>query len=840
MECFKTYDDFRNIVLADYKDASIIEILNIQYIILFRMWNLLEKTFDEFSRWDNSVLVPSKDSDGLIWEEYGKYKISDLLMLNYDKLYAYSERECSDLKNKAGDIVETTDITPAFSYDHILENGKSIFETFFPNSSPLLGVKKYDEQILPSRQIKDHHVSLVLNEVGTGKTISALYSISDIIEDCNKAKQDAKILIVCPSNLKKKWEEDIRYNLGRYSYVMKRGEESEKCFSGSYKKVFFRDNEQCIFIMDNISSKKGEMCSFKNNANSFSTVFSLLGIQDDSELWDLIIIDECHLCNKNYTSLRAKNLMMLTATPIVTFDHNDNGEDVDSLDIYKNIMQSILQTKINVKIKPLDVRISDEKKLFTNFFREDLSIPATERVIVFKETERMDGYAKMVARIAAAKNWLVADHFAQDDEYLLSKYKYICKESLDISLDFDAKKEVLKEITEELEEEKNCPALIVFCEHQEVVKNLYSYFKDFRNHVVAMKCGSMEKINRESSGNVIQALHQYIRKQAMPVILIITGRIGGTGLNMGDFDAVVHYELPYTSIALEQRFGRIDRMQGGREGVKKMYFILNKETASSEDSVIQNRFFWFCVSKLNSTCKYIPVRNTVLFYPKMAERIQKHFLNIINHISRQDLGNEASVTMRQLEKTIREKYEQLYGSLLDGSLTDWYGYSEPEEIQDDILRELIIKHRDNQKRIEKHKKACDAFRRFVNEYDHIIDLFDEDTSDHIQMPAEKFIDDVVIEEQEDYDDNNIIAGEDEGNSEEESIAELLIDEEDSATTENESDLQKRYDEKREKILRINPNKFSDKLSNGIYYYENDGLVITTVEQYRGEAINEQD
>ena len=834
MDCFKTYDDFDDEVLSDLT-GNIKETLKIQYIILFRMWNLLEEVFDDFSGWDKSVLVPSEDETVLKWEVYDDYRLSDLLMLNYDKIYAYSEHKCCDLKDKVDEIVGEGGVDPAFLYDYVLKNNRSIFDTFFPGSSPLLGIKKFDEQIMPSRQIKDHNASIVLNEVGTGKTVSAIYAISDIIESSNKESGEAHILIVCPSNLKRKWEEDIRYNLGRYSYVMKRGEEKQACFTGHYKKTYFHGKEHCIFIMDNISSKSGEMCSFKMSSGSFWTMITGT---DNVEPWDLVIIDECHLCNKNYSGLRAKNVMLLTATPIVKFDRNDQGGDIDSLDMYKEIIKSILKKNISEEINPLNDRIADESKLFTNFFREDLSIPSTERMIVFKETERVDGYSDMVTRIAEEKNWLVADHFAQDDEYLISRYRAICRDGLDMYLETNAKKEVLNDIIKEMETENDFPATIVFCEHQEVVQNLYSYFKEIGNRVVAMKCGNTEKINRDGTGNVILSLHQYIRKQCVPVILIITGKIGGTGLNMGDFDAVVHYELPYTSIALEQRFGRIDRMEGGRSGIKKMYFILNKESSNGEKSGIENRFFWFCVSKLNSTCRYLPVRNTVLFYPKIAEKFQSHFVKTLEMINRAALGNEASIEGRQLDTRIKERFEQIYGVALKDKIEDWIGYKESEEIRDSELRKLIEKLQNNRRTLMSNKRTRDAFRRFVSEYGHIVNLFDADMSEYIPVSSDSFVDDIVPEESEDEAAKEFCEDESE-KSVDESIADRLYDERMDDDSED-TDLQKQYDLLMERIMRINPTKFKDKLSNGIYYYENGGLVITTVEQYREEAVNEHE
>lgn len=96
------------------------------------------------------------------------------------------------------------------------------------------------------------------------------------------------------------------------------------------------------------------------------------------------------------------------------------------------------------------------------------------------------------------------------------------------------------------------------------------------------------------------------------VILITTGATGGTGLNLGAFDGVIHYELPFTSIELEQRFGRVDRMDVESKN-KDMIFLLH------EDS---NPMLRFPTLKINATARYMPIRNTVLFYPEVIEIIR--------------------------------------------------------------------------------------------------------------------------------------------------------------------------------------------------------------------------
>ena len=68
MDYFKTYEDFKDKVLAFAEDV-IKESLRVQYIILFRMWEMLEEAFDGFSGWDNPVLKPIENSDGITWEE---------------------------------------------------------------------------------------------------------------------------------------------------------------------------------------------------------------------------------------------------------------------------------------------------------------------------------------------------------------------------------------------------------------------------------------------------------------------------------------------------------------------------------------------------------------------------------------------------------------------------------------------------------------------------------------------------------------------------------------------------------------------------------------------------
>lgn len=321
---FRTYEDFLE-GIKEERGNNRYNTLVIQYAILFRRWEEV-KDFAEKNPeygWSTKALKPrlEVDSDRILWEENDTFSICKLLRFNEDKITAYSEtmeigkedtlrRGIDKILSNIGK--EGEEISPLFTYDErITSKGESLFEVFFPRCAPLLGVKRYEQQILPSKQVWNNKCSLVMDEVGIGKTISALYAISLTIEEAISEEREAKILIVCPSNLRIKWEEDIRDNLGRYCYKLNRDEQNEDCFQGEWKRAFFHEKEQSIFLVDNIGCSGEE-----NNIRIWS---------GPDILWDLIIIDEGHLCPNNYNDLQGRRVMMLSATPVVQYMEKNSG-----------------------------------------------------------------------------------------------------------------------------------------------------------------------------------------------------------------------------------------------------------------------------------------------------------------------------------------------------------------------------------------------------------------------------------------------------------------------------------------------------------------------------------
>ena len=108
-------------------------------------------------------------------------------------------------------------------------------------------------------------------------------------------------------------------------------------------------------------------------------------------------------------------------------------------------------------------------------------------------------------------------------------------------------------------------------------------------NVVAEKYGKYENqfgLENVQDGQLINTLMQALRV-GKRTIFITTGKTGGTGLNLGEFDGVIHYELPFTSIELEQRFGRVDRIDTVRdEKTRDMVFLLNECKSDENDMEI--------------------------------------------------------------------------------------------------------------------------------------------------------------------------------------------------------------------------------------------------------------
>ncbi len=252
---------------------------------------------------------------------------------------------------------------------------------------------------------------------------------------------------------------------------------------------------------------------------------------------------------------------------------------------YVELISEITQKPENHDIDPINKAEPDVKDVYVNWFREDMDKQSAERKIRFVSCRRWNERDDVFYQIKDEKGTLAALQYDQDDDYLY----WAAVEQYGFGNVHEVKKNgKIERLTALLVESKK--SYIIFCEHKFVVDRLFNVIKDaFPNCVVAEKYGKYENqygLENVQDGQLINTLMQALRS-GKRTIFITTGKTGGTGLNLGEFDGVIHYELPFTSIELEQRFGRIDRIDTMKEEkTRDMIFFLNECKADENDMEI--------------------------------------------------------------------------------------------------------------------------------------------------------------------------------------------------------------------------------------------------------------
>ena len=523
-------------------------------------------------------------------------------------IYAYDDKHGTNIAERIEGLLERVEnIDEVLEYDEIIgKDGETVFDIVWGNVQPLLDVIYFEYQALASKQIEDHGSSIAIDEVGTGKTVTALYAIRNVIVEKQEVDDIARILIVCPYNKREDWQSDIRRQLGRYAHIVEQGDNGVM-YRNDMKKAFFKNEEHIIMIT-------GQKQSSRDKNGSYSALKETLEEYSSTDDWDLVVIDEAHISFNNYHDIRANSALLLTATPIVV-----NSFGKRTFIDYKTLLSEIVNKSYSgYSVNPVQNYMPEETDLYVNWFREDFGRNAAERTIKFIGCNRHIKRDELYDFIKTEKGELAALTYDQDDNYLF----YAAKEQYG----YDDVPELtsngkLKELIRILKE--NNKSYIIFCEHQFVVDLIFESLKNiFVDAVVAAKYGKYENqigLGNIQDGQLVNTLMQALRVNQR-AIFVTTGKSGGTGLNLGEFDGVIHYELPFTSIELEQRFGRVDRLDTQRGSRKKdMIFLLNK--CGSEDSDIDvNRMLYYCTTKIDITCQYMPIRNTVLYYPEFIKR----------------------------------------------------------------------------------------------------------------------------------------------------------------------------------------------------------------------------
>lgn len=692
---FSCYESFESKVskIRELEETDKMLLL-LQYGILFRNWSSVKDKLDELNTIGISVeslkeikaFIPNLSDDSTKqWDRSTDLSLYDIFKWNAD--YYVSKHPESSM-GKSPDINYYTDI---------VADGKSIIDMFFCGRFPVLDITQYPCQMEASKRLFEEGNSfhMVFDEVGTGKTVTALYCIRNVLD---LKKYDAKILIICPNNKKAEWQSDIRRQLGMYAHVVENGNE-KNIYSGACKKLYFHDSEPCIFIEGQKKGQKNE------DLDSWESSW------DSHEKWNLIIIDEGHLCFNNYGNIKSEKALLLTATPIV-INASDEGYSIDRIREFKEyiwLLKNITNKWPNISMENLFAQHS----YFSQYFREDLGIETKKRNIQFVKCDRWTERDEYLDVLSDVKGGMTRLLYEQDDEYLIygifDKFKneiesknYLLPDKPEIE---NPKYEQLLEILG-----KKDNSYIIFFNCRWPAQNIYNRLKTDlcrEDVVIAFRFGGkdMEIYPKDPNAN-IDNLFDYLQakiRDEKRVLFLTTGASGGTGLNLGDFDGVINYELPFTCIELEQRFGRVDRMDKSNSNQKEMFFLINND---------YNPMLRYSTIKLHVTATRMPIRNTVLFYPEYIEANNDAFEEELRRIL--EIKKEVAID-KGLLQTLSDKYNDKYKCFVDviGKIN-----SQPDkEAADKILHTLEKTKKSDDIEIEEGFEELEGLYHFLERKD---------------------------------------------------------------------------------------------------------------------------
>lgn len=397
--------------------------------------------------------------------------------------------------------------------------------------------------------------------------------------------------------------------------------------------LYHNQKEKVLIITANALSKPGSGEEYGQFLNDWYTKlpFELLGMRDRIEVinnhyhnieqkaltrYGLIIIDEAHLFLNPHTlrhqklrQLRCKKLVILTATPI----KSGRGD----LDTYSDIAQSMLEES------PADspCKLPRGQLICASF---DPTSPVTRYFKEIVQEVNMDG-VKPHARRLIPEVW----NYSGTDKM----------------------QALLDNISQALQKrpESRFVVFVRQVENEAVqIKNFLSDndFKTYEEHAA-----DNTKTVKVVTGSNAEELADFKGLTNLPTVLIMTYQIAEQGVNLPGYNYVVNYHIPAYPAALEQRFGRIDRM--GKNGSVfeeiHMSMLLSDDLSDRDNMNFLNALFIYVLNLL--TC--LPAKNTILTADILDQfvNLQKNFIADIESL----LGDDALLRLlaqhlsRQLE-----------------------------------------------------------------------------------------------------------------------------------------------------------------------------------------------
>lgn len=428
----------------------------------------------------------------------------------------------------------------------------------------------YPLQLANVERLERNDAVFIFDEVGCGKTISSgLMALSYLEQNVNK-----EVLVITINSL------------------VKTGQFKNDWFN----KLPFTEEQKNHITVINDHVKKIEKASKKN--------------------WGLIIVDEAQLFladnetgkGEALKNLKGEKVVFLTATPI-----RKKEKDIDE---YIRIAGSILK-KEYAKVAGIDYSKGEWEEEIRKIISDSIKgkeIPEENICARFEPSLPVTRYFKDTVR-ALEKNSDNSNDISLVDSKKGSKRRFasIWRIGDNIAKDAKSKEECLFLNIQDILNKDREHHFVIFSTKQQA-KELGKYFgeRNFREYN-SNYLNNGDKTYRVITGDNSDELGNFGKKDSAknPTILFVNYQIAEQGLNLPGFDYVVNFQISRFPSRLEQRFGRIDRLDRNGSGKYETINICYVLDNILFDTSTLN--FYFAMEEyLESIIPFLPSRNMIL------------------------------------------------------------------------------------------------------------------------------------------------------------------------------------------------------------------------------------
>ena len=452
---------------------------------------------------------------------------------------------------------------------------------------------------------------LIADEVGLGKTIEAGHIMLEL-----KAREELKnVLVVCPSGLRNKWQDELEERFGlNFRIFDKKDELRDELRSHN-------GHARGVISYDSLRDNRG---------NSVLREIESMGYQ-----FSLVVCDEAHRVRnantKQHDAIKrllrhAQSAIFLTATPIMLGRENLfhllnllNSQRYESLTAFEDesrhnepfvwALNSLNRNASLPEIREgLDERIPEDdyvrnlplfEPLMDKLTREDTP---KQRTLIQSDLYDINPLSSILSRTRKVDVTTDLSQAKRDTRTIPIKLNPTEQGLFDRFMKALEKKDPIARSTpqqriassiyaydknvlyDDATEDTKLGALMCIIGENQAKGNgkviVFAHFHDtihyLSNRLNSMGIGyrviSGEMNDRESRINAVEDF----RTNELVTVLLST-EVGGEGLDMQFCDTIVNYDLPWNPMVVEQRIGRIDRI-GQQSEIIHIYNLLVKGT----------------------------------------------------------------------------------------------------------------------------------------------------------------------------------------------------------------------------------------------------------------------